>query len=204
MIDKFNNENKDNIEVETVWRTGDWQTGLKTSLLAGQGPTVMTNHGISGFDPYIDNIIEAWDNYISPEFSKKYDVYKYRQNINGEIKAYSETTSKLIYNKDIFKKVGEANPPATWDEVRRIAKKITEYGKGDIYGTAYPVGKGQIGLWVDTLGWKLGTVNWFDYGKARFDLTCLSPVVKVFSRVLKIWTMTQSEPNLPMARWVCS
>lgn len=189
MIDKYNKENKDNVEVETIWRTGDYATGLKTSLLAGQGPTVMTSHGFSGFDAIIGDVIGPWDDYVSPEFSEKYDSFKYKVEINDVFKtyawAYSEITRKLIYNKDLFKKVGETEPPKTWNDVRRIAKKITEAGKGEFYGTAYPVGKGQIGMWTDTISAAAGRVNNYNYGKAQYDFMPLAPVVEVWRGMIQ-------------------
>ncbi len=40
----------------------------------------------------------------------------------------------LMYNTDIFSKVGLDAPPATWSEFEQFARDITEAGKGDFYG----------------------------------------------------------------------
>ncbi len=188
MFDKYNEENDDNIEVETIWRSGDWQTGVKTSILAGQGPTVMTGRPFDLVEGIIDGVYDSWDDYISPEFSEKYHQYKYMKEVDNVFKTYGwgylVTTRKLIYNKDLFEMVGETEPPASWQDFRRIAKKITEAGDGRIFGTAMPVGGGQIGLWADTLFFPEGLPKLYDYGTGLYDFSSLVPIVEVWREII--------------------
>jgi len=47
--------------------------------------------------------------------------------------------SRLIYNRDLFRAIGRDpdQPPRSYDELRQIAKEITAYGAGRVYGFAY-------------------------------------------------------------------
>jgi len=53
--------------------------------------------------------------------------------------AFNSSTPILFYNKDLFKKAGLADkPPATWDEVEAIAKKLTSAGAKCGFSAAWP------------------------------------------------------------------
>ncbi len=53
--------------------------------------------------------------------------------------AFNSSTPILFYNKDLFKKAGLADtPPATWDEVEAIAKKLTGAGAKCGFSAAWP------------------------------------------------------------------
>jgi multiple sugar transport system substrate-binding protein len=45
---------------------------------------------------------------------------------------------KFMYNKDIFREVGIAKPPETWNDVVDYARRITEKGNGKYYGIIFP------------------------------------------------------------------
>lgn len=57
------------------------------------------------------------------------------------------TNTKLVYNKDLFKKNGivdengEAKAPKTWEEAVAYAKIITDNGGGEEYGIALPMAR---------------------------------------------------------------
>lgn len=57
---------------------------------------------------------------------------------NGEIYSYPmrgpQMNSLLYYNIDLLKDVGYDEPPKTWAEFHDIAVKVSEKGKGDVYG----------------------------------------------------------------------
>src|SRR5881397_994979 len=53
--------------------------------------------------------------------------------------AFNSSTPILFYNKDLFKKAGLADtPPATWDEVEAMAKKLQGAGVKCAFGSAWP------------------------------------------------------------------
>ncbi len=53
--------------------------------------------------------------------------------------AFNSSTPILFYNKDLFNKAGLADtPPATWDEVEAIAKKLTGTGAKCGFSAAWP------------------------------------------------------------------
>ena len=82
------------------------------------------------------------------DFLKGYEGYLVEGTnvVDGKIYhvPFQTTTIGLIYNKDLFKEAGivdengEAKAPETWDEMREVAKKLTNTSKKQ-YGFAFPM-----------------------------------------------------------------
>ena len=137
MVEKFNETNEDNITVEIVLKTGEWQTALKTAILSDQAPDII--HGVNDVVEALSNgWIEPWDNYLSDDFKEKIEPYTYKIEVDGEIHTYAfvwgAKTYKMAYNKELFEAAGITETPTTWEEVYEDAKKISEMGNGEYYG----------------------------------------------------------------------
>ncbi len=98
------------------------------------------------------------------------------------------TTTRLVYNKDIFDRVGIANPPSTLAELVADAKLISEKLSGEgIYGFALPLKNPSNGLtrgvqWAPSLSGapvKLG----FDYTQGKYDFSCYKPVIEAMREI---------------------
>ena len=103
-----------------------YEVGTQTMLSSGAVYPVyqlMKDHGVA-----ID-----WNDLIGPV--KSY----YSTGGNLYSMAFNSSTPILFYNKDLFKKAGLADtPPATWDEVEAIAKKLTGAGAKCGFSAAWP------------------------------------------------------------------
>jgi len=92
----------------------------------------------------------------------------------------------LIYNKDMFKAAGivdengEAKAPETWDEMREVAKKLTDVSKKQ-YGFAFPM------KWSSAFNWDLrkpwgaslpNATSVFNYSTGKFDYQAFKPAME--------------------------
>ena len=79
------------------------------------------------------NVAIDWNDLIGPV--KTY----YSSGGNLYSMAFNSSTPILYYNKDLFKKAGLPDkPPATWDEVEAMAKKLVAGGAKCGYSSAWP------------------------------------------------------------------
>ncbi len=115
---------------------------MKTRLVGDAAPDVFYLDALEAPFLMSQNVLEPLDGYIKPEFELTdfeptlLDTFKYRATIYGLPKDYS--TLALFYNKQAFANAGLENPPATWEELRAYAKKLTidtnKDGRIDQYG----------------------------------------------------------------------
>lgn len=188
MIDKFNKTNKDNITVEVNYKSGEWQTPLKTAILSAQAPDLM-----QGTPDLIESIsnnwIEPWDNYVSADFKKRTDPIAFKVSVGGEFKTYSYlyscNTYKIAYNKEIFKEAGITNPPKTWQEIYDDAKLITQKGNGKYYGIGLPIAKGNIAFAFGGIAAYEGFYDFgYDFKRNAYDFSYTVPYLKLFQKML--------------------
>lgn len=190
MVEKFNETNEDNITVEVVLKTGEWQTALKTAIQSGQAPDIL--HGVQDVTEALSNgWIEPWDNYLSADFKEKIDPYTYKVEVDGELNTYAfvwgAKTYKMAYNKELFEAAGITETPKTWDEVYECAKKITEAGNGEYYGfglSSAPSGS-AVAFITEPIGayegyYKMG----YDFRKNAYDFTYMEPYINLFRQMI--------------------
>lgn len=190
MVEKFNETNEDNITVEVVLKTGEWQTALKTAILSGQAPDIL--HGVNDVTEALSNgWIEPWDEYLSEEFKEKIDPYAYKVEVDGELSTYAfvwgAKTYKMAYNKELFEKAGITELPQTWQEVYECAKKITEVGNGEFYGfglSSAPAGS-AVAFIAEPIGayegyYKMG----YDFQRNTYDFTYMQPYIELFQQMI--------------------
>lgn len=190
MLEKFNETNKDNIHVEVVLKTGEWQTALKTAILSGQAPDIL--HGVQDVTEALsNNWIEPWDGYLSEEFKEKIDPYAYKVEVDGAWNTYAffwgARTYKMAYNKELFAKAGISEFPTTWEGIYECAKKITEMGQGKYYG--FGLSSALIGSAVPFIAEPIGAYEGYykmgyDFRQNRFDFTYLEPYIELFRKMI--------------------
>jgi len=190
MVEKFNETNEDNITVEIVLKTGEWQTALKTAILSGQAPDVL--HGVSDVTEALSNgWIEPWDNYLSEDFKEKINPYTYKVEVNGELNTYAfvwgAKTYKMAYNKELFAAAGITELPTTWEEVYEDAKKITEAGNGEYYGfgLSSATAGSAVAFIMEPVGalegyYKMG----YDFAKNKYDFSYAKPYIELFRQMI--------------------
>lgn len=190
MVEKFNETNEDNIKVEVVLKTGEWQTALKTAILSGQGPDIF--HGVQDVVEALSNgWIEPWDNYLSEDFKEQIDPYTYKVDVDGELNTYAfvwgAKTYKMAYNKELFEKAGITELPTTWEEIYEDAKLITETGNGEYYG--FGLSSATAGSAVPFIAEPIGAYEGYykmgyDFQKNAYDFTYMKPYIELFRKMI--------------------
>ena len=180
IIDKFQKAEK-NIEIEYQYYGDNYANIVKMAIAAGTPPEVfeastgLTIPELANQDAIVP-VDDLWTDDLKKQFHpdtlKQFDyLYKGKPyTIPVRISAY-----RLLYNKDVFKKAGldPEKPPQTLEEMRTVAKKITEAGKGEFYGFGLPLGVGQI--WeriIDPINIAMGNGGRYGYDKktGKFDM----------------------------------
>ncbi|TCN01437.1 carbohydrate ABC transporter substrate-binding protein (CUT1 family) [Paenibacillus sp. BK033] len=137
-IDQFKNTILTAVKSEEAPDLFPIPTGMKLATLVKDG-------WFQPLDPYIDDSFKSL--FIDGTFQEG------TTKVDGKIYAIPESLSLpgtlLFYNKKLFQEAGldPEKPPATYDEFREAAKKITEAGHGKYYGIIE--GGKQTNRWTD-------------------------------------------------------
>lgn len=140
MITKFNTTNKDNIEVELVVRSEDYDQALDLAFTSAQSPDIFRVKENTIQTDYKKGYMAPLDPYLTDDLRKKFPAMEDLNTFDGKMYSLPNygTTMRLVYNVDLFEKAGIKNPPATLKEMVEDAKKLTEAGKASgAYGIAF-------------------------------------------------------------------
>jgi len=135
LIDKFQKENpKITVKWDTNQDTNAYYTALKANLQSGQAADVFDVHPNANFVSFAADGVLA--DLSSLAFVKNYQAGpKAMTTIGGKVYGYNQDVNLIcvIYNKDVFKKVGVA-APRNWADFVSITNKLKQAGFG---GMAY-------------------------------------------------------------------
>ena len=143
LINEFNETvgKEKGIVIEYTVYGGDYYSALDVALQAGEAPDIFKCNKIGQYASA--GMIAALDDL--PTGQALIDLYAEDNAVDYGVfngKTYSVpfrvVTFGLAYNVDMFQEMG-LTPPTTWDEMRQVAKAITDNGKGRIYGYAFPM-----------------------------------------------------------------
>lgn len=190
-IDKFNKENKDGITINYVVQTSNnFRQALQLAFQSNQAPDLFTGQDLASY--YVPkNEVEPLDKYISSSMKSRFGKYYSSEGdnaVNGKIYSLPSQgiTYRLMYNKDLFKQAGIANPPATLDEMVADAKKITQMGKSQgVYGFAMNLKNTQTSMErsVNVVGMASG-FRYYDYKTGKYDFTPYKPILTAFHQIV--------------------
>ncbi|CAH2214392.1 ABC transporter substrate-binding protein [Tepidibacter aestuarii] len=157
ILKEFEEENNVKINLEIIPWEG-YPEKYATAIAAGEGPDVGYMYA-EMFPQFIKmGAVEDLTNYLTEKDMENYiyiDDCKMLGGIYG-LAIEAANPAVLYYNKDILAELGE-EPPKTWEDFRRIAKKATKDTDGD----------GKIDQWGFSQGWGanfFGDLNWNWYG----------------------------------------
>ncbi len=144
---KFNASQKD-YEVKPVFK-GSYPETLNAAIAAYRAK--QPPHVVQVFEVGTQTMLSSGAVYPVYQLLKDNGVAVDWNDLIGPVKSYYSTggnlasmafnssTPILYYNKDLFKKAGLPDkPPATWDEVESMAKKLVASGAKCGYSTAWP------------------------------------------------------------------
>jgi multiple sugar transport system substrate-binding protein len=161
---------------------GDYHDVLNLALSANQGPEIYKFVGTVK-EPYIQSgwMVPIDDMPGGPEFLKPWESILLTGYTTFNGKTYSVPgkvlNTKFMYNKDILAKSGFNTPPETWDDIVKIAKKVTDDNKGEIYGYGMHLkdtassGKWYFAVQFATSGGHIG----YNFQTARYQFSDFLP-----------------------------
>ncbi|UQZ82721.1 Maltose-binding periplasmic protein precursor [Paenibacillus konkukensis] len=189
VIDKFNQTNKDNIEVELVVKADDYAQALDLAFSAAQAPDVFRVKENTIQTYYKKGYMAPIDEYLTEEQKKKFPAMPDLNQFDGKMYSLPNygSTMRLVYNKDLFDKAGIAKPPTTLAELVEDAKKLTAAGKATgAYGFALPF-KTPSSAWgrsARVIAELSGYGGFgYDFKTARYDFSGFKEITKAFKQM---------------------
>ncbi|MER3433178.1 MAG: ABC transporter substrate-binding protein [Leptolyngbya sp. ERB_1_1] len=141
VIREFEEKNP-TIKVKREVINSQYMDVIRTRLIGEVAPDVFYLEAFEAPTLIKSGVLEPLNSYIKPEFKLNdfepnlINAFKQNGNVYGIPKDFS--TLALFYNSTALKNAGITQPPKTWDELRKVAKKLTidknKDGKIDQYG----------------------------------------------------------------------
>lgn len=183
IVDEFNKTN-DHIEIEYVVQTENYVNLLTMAANSGQSPDVFTQVNPADFKNFADSgIIEPLNDYLTDEFKKVNEADKHLYegyNVQGDkiyfVPCGKRSGSRIIYNKEIFDKLG-LEVPKKLSDLPKVAKTITDAGAGEFYGIAFPGASGPFERWLEHSA-EMSGITPYNYREGRFDFTGFKPYLE--------------------------
>ncbi|MBB3111511.1 multiple sugar transport system substrate-binding protein [Paenibacillus phyllosphaerae] len=190
VIKSFNASNADNIEVELVVKTDDFNQAIDLAFASGQAPDLIRVKE-NTIQPWVKKgYLEPIDGFLTDELKAKFPVIPDFNQIEGKIYSLPNygSTLRLVYNKDLFAKAGVAAPPKTLDELVETAKKLTEAGKAEgAYGFALNFKSTQSAMFrsARVIAEANGDGGFgYDFKTARYDWSSYKPIIEAFKKMV--------------------
>ncbi|WP_240941224.1 extracellular solute-binding protein [Paenibacillus sp. HB172176] len=143
IIADFNEKNKGKIKIETKYMPWDqYNTAIQAAFASNDLPEIYQLPSNLDIRQAVDKkMIRPLDDLITEDWKSQFMQGSFAEGINvinGKTYSYPlrgpQMNSILYYNKDLLEKVGYDAPPKDWAEFEDITQKVTEQGKGDVYG----------------------------------------------------------------------
>lgn len=190
VVEEFNKTNQD-IEIEYVVQTENYENLLSMAANSGQSPDVFTAVNQNYIKNFADGgIIQPINQYITDEYRKvnEVDSHLYEgYNVIGEDIYYvpcgKRSGARLIYNKEIFDELG-LTIPEKLEDLPSVAKQITEAGNGEYYGIIFPGASSPFERWIEHAAEKSG-VTPYDYKNGKFDFTGFKPIIEIIRQMFE-------------------
>lgn len=192
-IEEFNNGEGKELGIKIEYQVyGDSYTDtVKIAAQAGEAPDLYRPSQIQLPD-FIDKgyIMAIEDLPGSEELLAKYDGLLTQQGniFDGKTYAlpYNLTTYGFVVNKDLLKASGytEEDYPTTWEEVREIAKKVTEDNKGQAYGLGLSSAAWTVSsFYTFPAGQNVGHYG-YDWTNQKFDYSAFNPMIETIDQMV--------------------
>jgi len=201
-IEQFNKDNPDINLIQEIY-TDNYQQTIEIASTTGELPDIV---GLV-MGNIVNNLLTrdlllGLNDYITPEFKSTFGDDLFIEGVNmkdGEIFTFPFTgnSTRLIYNKDIFERVGLSGPPKSVEELVEYSKKITdELSSEGIYGFALPLKGPRSGLvrgFVSIPSMSgMPVAEGFDYSKGEYDFTGYKTALEGFR---EIWASGAAFPG---------
>ncbi|NOU66624.1 extracellular solute-binding protein [Paenibacillus sp. LMG 31461] len=190
VVQKFNETNGENIEVEMVVKTEDFNQAIDLAFASGQAPDIIRvkENTIQPFAA--KGYLKPIDSYLTDAIKKEFPVIDDFNRIGGKMYSLPNygSTIRLVYNKDLFAKAGIAAPPKTLKEMVEDAKKLTAVGKANgSYGFAlnFKSPESALGRSARAIAEVSGYGGFgFDFKTAKYDFTGYKDIMQSFKQMV--------------------
>ena len=183
MIEKYNEENEDNIRIEMTVITDEYENQISLAYSGDEAPDLI---GAVNLKNFTDNgMLLCLSDYIAADetFQEVNEPYEHAyegMNAWGDdiYWVYSGMRSgvRIEYNKELLEKSGFEEIPETLDEYIEMAKKITEDGEGEYYGIGFTSSspfERQLEMMAQVSG-----IFYYDYANGKFDFSGYAPILE--------------------------
>ncbi len=111
---------------------------------------------------------------------------------------YNITTYGFVINKDLFTQCGltEADYPTTWEQVREVAKVITEKTEGKAYGLGLSSTLWTVSSFYTMPNGKNVGHYGYDWNAKQFDYSAYNPMIKAIDQMVADGTVFPGFENL--------
>ena len=195
VIEEFNATNTSNIEIVYEVYSDNYQQVLELGFDTGNGPDIYYTAGSVFATVSYNGRALSLNDMMTDEL---YEFYggdaNFGNTINmrdGEILSlpYSISTVRLVYNQDIFDRVGITKVPETFEEVIAAAKLITdELGDEGIYGFAINL-KSPGSALGRTLDYMMqatcGLANGYNFTTGRYEFDQVTEIVDFLAQMFE-------------------
>lgn len=197
VIDQFNKENTDNIEVQMRVFSENYAQSVDLAFSSNQAPDILRTSPTVMKPFYEKGYLEPLDDYASNELKEKFASSMIENNNQFDGKIYSFPnygyTKRLIYNVDLFEKAGIESPPKTLDEMVEVAKKLTEAGKDqNAYGFAANFKNPVSALERSTFAIaQLSGIpgDGYDFATGEYDFSGYKPILEAYRQMAQDGSM---------------
>jgi len=202
LVEKFNAENPD-INVIYEMYTDNYNQVIEIASSTNELPSIYVGNGDAQSDMLRQRGQLAYINeYLSDEMREIFDSSMFiegRNMFDGKIFSLpaTGTTLRLVYNQDIFDRVGISGPPTTVAEMVEYSIRVTEELGGEgIYGFALPLANPMSGFQrgVNVMPQLDGAPNnqGFDFVTGEFDFASWKPYIEALH---EIWAADAAFPG---------
>ena len=208
IIDDYNKSEGKEKGIELVYevKDADFQKNIELSMQLGNMPDFFAAGSAASKFAANNNIVALDDLPGGDELIKKFEKGIRKSANTYEGKTYSIPKKSqplaLLYNKDMFKAAGivdengEAKPPKTFDELREVAKKLTDPSKKQ-FGIVFPM---KDGNWYnyDLMGSLMSSSGFNGYNPkdGKREYSALKQILKVMMDIKKDGSVFPGEETL--------
>ncbi|WP_284646557.1 ABC transporter substrate-binding protein [Paenibacillus silviterrae] len=214
MVKIFNEKNKGKIRVEMKYMPwAEYNTAIQAAVTSNDLPDIFNMPQNIDFQQVVaSKWIRPLDGLVTDTWKKQFYAGAFSEGVNvigGKTYTWPifgpVMNQLLYYNKDVLKNAGldPEKPPKTWDELRSMAKTVTDKGKGDVFGVVFAMA--ENGYATNTVtGFASGiqtldaNINGFNYktGSYTYDSKSISDSVKFLLDLKKDGSILPSSYNL--------
>lgn len=198
VVDRFNAENEDHIEVEMTVMADDFAQSLDLSFASEQSPDIFTPIDLADMNK--KGYLEPLNDYLTSDIKERFGEKAFIEGYNVFDQFIyslpnSGSTLRLIYNAELFERAGITSPPKSLDALVEAAGKITEIGKAEgIYGFALPYKNpssalGRSAVPIAEISGISG--DGYDFRTGAYDFSGFMPIIEAFR------TMVENGSTLP-------